>query len=224
MCFSATACLATGAILVPTGIYTLVKAYRGNRSYLVLAAFPLIFGLQQIIEGGVWLGLEHKVEINIEIAAIVYLFIAYNVWPFLVPLAVFLVEKNTSQKLLFKVFSLIGLLFGTSLFVPLLIYPEWLSVTIAEDSILYQSLLIYDGIVSKTIVSIVYAIIVAIPLLFTTVKSLRFFGILVFMSVTISATFFAYAFISIWCFFAAILAAYIVYVVHIESQNKNFSN
>ena len=220
MCFSATACFTTGAILVPTGIYTLVKAYQGDKRYLALAAFPLLFGLQQIIEGWLWLAFEQRVNLSIEITAIGYLLFAYFLWPFFVPLAALLVEKNASRKVLFKIFSLIGFLFGASLYVPLLINPEWLSVMMAKGSILYQPVLIYDGIVSRTAVRVFYAIIIAVPLLFSTVTSLRFFGILIFVSVAISAVFFAYAFVSIWCFFAAILSAYIVYIIHSETSTK----
>ena len=43
MCFSATACFTAGTILLPTGIYSLGKAYQCNKRYLALAAFPLLF-------------------------------------------------------------------------------------------------------------------------------------------------------------------------------------
>ena len=218
MCFSATACFAAGAILVPTGLYTLRKAYKYDKRYLALAAFPLVFGLQQIIEGGLWLAHDQRVDLSVDLMAIGYLFFAYFLRPFFVPLAALLVEKNTKRRTIFIIFSLIGFLFGASLYVPLLINPEWLSVTMAKSSILYQPVLIYDGIVSRTAVRVFYAIIVAVPLLFSTVTSLRFFGILIFVSVAISAVFFAYAFVSIWCFFAAILSAYIVYIIHDETS------
>ena len=115
-------------------------------------------------------------------------------------------------------FSFTGFLYGASLYVPLLVYPDWLSVTIIKDSILYQPVLIYDGILSRTAVRVFYAFIVAVPLLFSTVSTLRLFGILIFVSVAVSAVFFAYAFVSIWCFFAAILSAYVVYIVHRETS------
>ena len=218
MCFSATASFAVGAILIPTGVYCLVKAYQGNKYYLALAAFPLLFGIQQVIEGGLWLALEQRADLDIEITATGYLFFAYFLWPFIVPLAALLVEPNARRKSLFMLFGFTGFLYGASLYVPLLLYPEWLSVTIIKDSILYQPVLIYDQIVSRTTVRVFYAFIVAVPLLFSTVSTLRMFGILIFVSVAVSAVFFAYAFVSIWCFFAAILSAYIVYIVHRETS------
>ena len=218
MCFCATASFSAGAILIPAGIYSLTKAYQGNRHYLALAAFPLLFGVQQVIEGGLWLALEQRADLNIEMTATGYLFFAYFLWPFFVPLAALLVEKNTWRKSLFMLFSFTGFVYGASLYLPLLLYPEWLSVTIIKDSILYQPVLIYDEIVSRTVVRVFYAFIVAVPLLFSTVSTLRLFGILIFVSVAASAVFFAYVFLSIWCFFAAILSAYIVYIVHREAS------
>jgi len=49
------------------------------------------------------------------------------------------VEKNTVRRSIFKIFSITGFLFGTSLYVPLLIYPEWVSVVTEKGSILYRA-------------------------------------------------------------------------------------
>ncbi|EAR22979.1 hypothetical protein NB231_14203 [Nitrococcus mobilis Nb-231] len=152
-------------------------------------------------------------------AAMGFLFFAYFLWPFFVPLAALLVETKTSRRTLFKGFTIIGFLFGASLYIPLLINQDWLSVTTVKGSILYESTLIYDGIIPRTTLRIVYAVIVAVPLLFSTVNSLRIFGALIFISVTISAALFAYAFVSIWCFFAAILSAFVVYIIHHEAKH-----
>lgn len=46
MCFSATASFASAAILIPAGIYSVNRALHGDKRYLVLAAFPLLFGIQ----------------------------------------------------------------------------------------------------------------------------------------------------------------------------------
>ncbi len=219
MCFSATACFTAAAILLPIGIYSLGKAYQANKNYLALAALPFLFGLQQIIGGGLWLAFEQSADINIEMTAKGFLFFAYFLWPFFVPLAALLVETNATRRTLFKIFSFTGFLLGASLYVPLLLYPEWLSVMTFKGSILYHPVSIYDEILPGTVERVFYAIIIAVPLLFSTVATLRFFGVLIFVSVAISALFFAYAFVSIWCFFAAILSAYIVYIIHRETSS-----
>ena len=108
---------------------------------------------------------------------------------------------------------IIGGLFGASLYLPLLLYADWISVKIIQGSIFYQTVLVYDSFLPRTAVRIFYAVIVAVPLLLTTVHALRTFGLLILASVIGSAAFFAYAFESIWCFIAAVLSFYIVHVV-----------
>lgn len=220
MCFSASACFGAGAVLVPTGLYSLTRAYKTNRRFLAFAAFPLLFGLQQIIEGSLWVALDNQSVTAIHIAATAFLFFAYFLWPFFVPLAALLVETCALRQRIFLVFSVVGFVFGASLYVPLLFYPDWLSVTTVKGSILYRPTLVYDELVSRTAVRVFYAFIVAIPLLFSSIKTVRYFGVLIFLSVALSVVYFRYAFVSVWCFFAAILSVYIVYVIHREARAK----
>ena len=53
MCFSAAASLAAGGTLSVVGGLTLAKVK--NKSELPFASIPLLFGIQQAIEGAVWL-------------------------------------------------------------------------------------------------------------------------------------------------------------------------
>ncbi|MEZ5537851.1 MAG: DUF6629 family protein [Thiolinea sp.] len=150
--------------------------------------------------------------------AIGFLFFAYFLWPFFVPLAALLVEQNSGRKKLFLFFSILGFLFGASLFVPLLVYPDWLSVELMKGSIFYQPALLYDGVLSRSVIRVAYAIIVAVPLLFSSVKSVKIFGIMIVVSVIGTVALFNYAFVSVWCFFAALLSIYNVYIIRSESN------
>ena len=58
MCFSATASFSAAAILVPAGIYCFKKSTSLEKPYWLIALLPLIFGIQQLFEGFVWLALE----------------------------------------------------------------------------------------------------------------------------------------------------------------------
>ncbi len=218
MCFSATACFSAGTVLVPAGLYCLTRAYKGDKRFLAFAAFPLLFGLQQIIEGILWIALENQSDFGVQAAGTAYLLFAYFLWPFFVPLSALLVETSTLRKNVFLIFSGVGFVFGASLYMPLLFTPDWLSVTTVKDSILYSPTLVYDEMVSRTTVRVFYACIVAVPLLFSSIKTVRHFGILIFLSVVLSAIYFRYAFVSVWCFFAAILSAYVIYLIHRETQ------
>ena len=57
MCFSATASFTAGALLIALGSVTVsLAAAPRERPF---AAIPLLFGLQQLIEGGIWLSLQN---------------------------------------------------------------------------------------------------------------------------------------------------------------------
>lgn len=213
MCFSAPVSFAVSAVLIPIGVLTVNFALQNDRRFLALAAFPLLFGIQQAFEGWLWLALGSGTGADLRAAALGFLFFAYLLWPFLVPLAADRVESKPERRRIFRGFALVGLLFGLSLYVPLLLRSDWLVISISAQSILYEPVLIYDGYVSRTAVRVFYALIVATPLLFSTVASLRLFGVLILASVAISALFFLYAFVSIWCFFAALLSIYIIDVL-----------
>ena len=213
MCFSATASFVTAGLLVPAGAYATTVALRHDRRYLPLASFPLLFGVQQFVEGGLWLALGGSTTIAVETAALGFLAFAYCLWPFYVPLAARSVETRADRRRLFTVLAVLGFALGVSLYLPLLLHREWISVSLAKGSILYGPVLIYDGIVPRSVIRALYALIVSVPLLFSSVDSVRLFGMLILFSVVGSAIAYAYAFVSIWCFFAALLSLVVIAIV-----------
>lgn len=106
-----------------------------------------------------------------------------------------------------------GAAYGLSLFAPLLVNPDWLTVDLARGSILYDTRLIYDGAVSKTVLRVTYAGVICLPLLASTAPGVRFFGVLVTLSVLAAFLFATYAFTSIWCYFAAVVSAWIAFMM-----------
>jgi hypothetical protein len=62
MCFSATASFALSAFLLPIGAYCVKKTVEADKRYLILAAVPVGFGIQQAFEGGLWLAIEGSIE------------------------------------------------------------------------------------------------------------------------------------------------------------------
>jgi len=213
MCFSATASFVSGGLLVPAGLHTLALAHRRDRRYLPLAAFPLLFGVQQLIEGGLWLSLAGPTWFGTTAAAQGFLAFAYFLWPALVPFAARSIEERAGRRRMFAALAVDGLLFGASLYLPLLLKPEWISVAVSGGSILYRPVLIYDGHLPREAVRLIYAVIVSVPLVFSSAVSVRVFGAMIVLSVIGSAIVFAYAFVSVWCYFAAILSLAVVVIV-----------
>ncbi|WP_296701043.1 DUF6629 family protein [Thiocapsa sp. UBA6158] len=214
MCFNATSSFLAAAVLIPAGLYTLHAARHVNSHYRLLAAFPLLFGVQQALEGVLWL--EILPDAAGEIgglafgSALGFLFFAYFLWPGLVPLAAWRVEPPGLRRRVFAAAAIMGGLLGGSLFLPLIINPDWLQVFIIRGSILYHPQLIYDPWMDREVVRAIYALIVAVPLIGSSDRMVRDFGVLILGSVIVSTLAFGYAFVSIWCFFAALLSAYLV--------------
>jgi hypothetical protein len=57
MCFSATASFGAAVVLGTIGIVAMSKA--GTKPQRLLAAIPLIFAVQQVTEGLIWLSVDH---------------------------------------------------------------------------------------------------------------------------------------------------------------------
>jgi hypothetical protein len=209
MCFSATASFVAGGVLIPIGGIALMRAWRTDRRYLSLAAFPTLFGAQQIVEGYLWRSIDDPGVAVSHTAAMAFLLFAYLLWLVLTPLAVFFLEERTWLRHVFLGVTVFGGAYGLSLFVPLLVNPDWLSIELARNSILYNTQLIYDDVVSKTVLRVTYAAVICLPLLASTAPGVRTFGVLVTVSVLLAFLFAAYAFTSIWCYLAAVVSAYI---------------
>lgn len=217
MCFNATASLMAATVLIPAGVYTLDVVQHGDRRFLILAAFPLLFGIQQAFEGLLWLSLGDPLigllgappgSLGLS-AALAFLFFAYALWPALVPIAAWCIEAQRIRRRAFAAASLAGAALGLALYLPLLYNEGWLTIRLINGSILYDPRLIFDPFVSREVIRGIYALIVTVPLVTSSERLVRRFGILVIGSVLISASVFDYAFVSIWCFFAALLSAWL---------------
>ena len=213
MCFSAPASFAAAAFLAPIGVYTLKTALRHDPRYLGFAAFPLLFGVQQLVEGGLWLGIARQDPVQSHALALGFLFFAYFLWPAFVPFSSFLVERGGWRRRAFLALTVCGCLLGLSLFVPLLVHPDWLPVRVVRHSIDYSARLIWDGVAPDVLLRVVYAGIVCGPLLLSSARPVRVFGALIALSVIVGLLFAQYAFTSIWCFMAAILSGHILIVM-----------
>lgn len=94
MCFSATASFTAGTILVTAGVLTL--RHVKSKSTLPFAFIPLLFGIQQIIEGIIWISFGSPVLHNV----VTYLFVMFShvLWPVFVPTTIWLMEKDPERK------------------------------------------------------------------------------------------------------------------------------
>jgi hypothetical protein len=210
MCFSAEASFVAGATLLPLGIYGTVQALRHDKRYVLFALMPIIFGLQQLIEGMVWLHWHEHDSSGLYRAALQYTFVAFFFWPMYSPLSIYFIEPDKTRKRIIGYVCCLGFLLGAVIYLPLLLGINKMHVQVIHESVTYD-------IITSTAVSYVYTLlyIIAIlfPMLYCSRREIKIFGVLSFVSVICAGLVFFYAFTSIWCFFAAILSVYTIYCV-----------
>ena len=90
MCFSATASFSAGAALLGLGALTLKSA--GRPRELAFAAIPLLFAIQQLSEGVIWLTFRYGAPQLHTVMTYVYSLFSHVLWPVFVPLGVTLVS------------------------------------------------------------------------------------------------------------------------------------
>jgi hypothetical protein len=212
VCFSAEASFTVGAALLPAGLYCMWAAAVKKPSYLPLAAVPIFFGVQQIGEGFVWQAIHEGDPAQIRTASLVFLFFALAFWPFWFPFLTTWMEPQPKRKVLFALLSVAATGWFWMLFYPIVMGPESLLTTQVAPGhhsvqYLYGDLAIYRY-VPRTPLRVLYFLSVALPPVLGSDNWGRIPGLVLGGSALVAVAFFDYAFVSVWCFFAAVLAIY----------------
>lgn len=213
MCFSATASFALGGALIPTGAYALSKARRSENNWMPFAVYPMAFGIQQVFEGFVWLGLTTENTAMTELAARGFMFFSHFFWLFWVPLSVWLIEDDRIRSRMMAVLCGLGTLLGLAIYLPVLVFPESLTVSIVSLSIDYDVALNMKTEFNVGAIRLAYGAIIIGALILSSDRRIQIFGGLVAASLVVTSLFYDYALISVWCFFAAVLSGYLVLVI-----------
>lgn len=214
MCFSATASFTSAAVIGAIGLLTLSKVR--NRKMLPFAVIPLVFALQQSIEGIIWLT-HHRPDLAyIQIACIYsFLAIANIFWPFWCPYSVYIPEKNTKRKKAILFTWTIGCMVSLTSIYSLIAYGA--ETKISCDHIAYQAISNFFNqtdpyFIPKICALAGYSIATIVPFFLSSVPRMWFFGLAVGIGWVIAQIFYAYSFGSIWCFFAAI-SSILIYII-----------
>lgn len=217
MCFSAPVSFAATALLLPAGFCGLRLASQNNPRYLPLAAIPVAFGMQQACEGLVWLGLERNSSTQVRLGAFGFLAFAYWFWLFWAPWSVAITEANPTVRRVGWSLGVFGFGYGALLYLPLVFQPGWLAVQVVHHSIEYDTRLIFDPWFSQAVDRLVYALIILIPFALASNPALKGFGATISLSAIASHWLLHQVFVSVWCFFAAILSLLIVWICQSSS-------
>jgi hypothetical protein len=206
MCFSATASFSAAAVIGSVGVVTLRSAAaRPDHRILALAAFPMLFALQQVVEGLLWLDLAAP-EPGALRGLLVHAFQGYAevFWPVFAPLAALLIERERGRRILISICLVIGLALSAYLLVAMIGHPYQASV--GDGHIVYRNDFQYPKGIEAP-----YVVATTLSLLLCSAKEVRRLALVILIGFAVAYVSFHHAYISVWCFFAAI-ASVMVYL------------
>ncbi|MGH8499362.1 MAG: DUF6629 family protein [Methylococcales bacterium] len=198
MCFSAEASFLSSGILTIGGIATL-KQIR-NPEQRVFAFFPLIFALHQFIEGCLWLTRSTDAPPGlVEFLSQAFPFIAYVVWPALVPHAIDRFEDVPGRKKLLLICRSVGA--GLSIFYLYYIAKGPVTAVFVNQSIQYEFYFSF-WILSQWL----YGFSIIGATLVSSHKIVNLFGIGLILAYNIAKQFYLASYPSVFCHLAAWLS------------------
>jgi hypothetical protein len=207
MCFSATVSFTAGTLLLGVGVVTMKSARR--RRELPYAAIPMLFAIQQLTEGVVWLTFRYEAPQLNAVVTHVYSFFSHVLWPAYVPVAVWLIEPAGWRRKVLLALMAAGAIVGAYLL-------YWLVASPVVSRPMGQHIVYLSPHFFLAAVITLYLLSTTISMLFSTHAYVRAFGVLALAAFAAAYAFYATWFISVWCFFAAVLSG-VVYL-HFRAQ------
>lgn len=202
MCFSATASFVAGAALSATGVATLRMATR--KAELPLAAIPLLFGIQQIVEGLIWLSFRDGSSLPAATLTFIYSLFSHVLWPVFVPFAVGVLEDVPRRRKALAACQVAGAAVGLYLLYVIVTFP--VTAQIVGQHIVYETPHFYIVAVMA-----LYLTATCVSSLLSSRSIIRTFGVLSLVTFLSAYAIHAATLVSMWCFFAAVLSFIIYY-------------
>jgi hypothetical protein len=209
VCFSATASFAAGTGLAAAGVYSIGKA-RNLREW-PYAAIPLLFGVQQLIEGVIWITFRSDAPVLNPAMTFAYSLFSHVLWPVYIPFAALAMEPAGLRRQWMLGLATAGGAAGLFLLFNMFRFPiqsRELGGHIEYVSPHFFAAFVMAGYLAGTCLS---------PLL----SSYRY--VVLFGAAALASFLFSYAaytrwFISVWCFFAAALS--VIVLAHMLGPKK----
>lgn len=202
MCFSAEISFIVGGTLLATGTATIRKV--AHRKDLPLAMIPIIFAIQQLIEGMIWLSLTDDTPQSPHWLSNTYGIFVGAIWPLFAPFAIYCTETNRLRRKIIATIGLPGIALAAYTIVGIIDQP--VTAEIVHHSIHYE-----HDVKGHQIVIVLYLLATCVPFIFTSYKHLYITGFIITGGFFVAYFTFHQTFASVWCFFAAIASSLIYF-------------
>jgi hypothetical protein len=216
MCFSAGASFGAGAILLAVGAASVKKAQGPSQSFFAL--IPLLFAVQQVAEGFLWLALAGGEYAGMQAGTtFTFLFFAQVLWPVWVPYAVLKLESGRRRRPPLRLFLACGIAVSIYLAWCLVYYP--VSAGIVGMHISYEQN--YPAFPGRP-GGILYMIATVVPSFFSSLRRMWILGTAILVSYIVTAIYYPAYVVSVWCFFASVISITVYAILPgVEKKSDN---
>ena len=170
---------------------------------LIVGALPLLFGIHQLVEGFVWLGLRGEVSPGLGNAAKeAYIVYAHAVLPAIVPIGFMLLEPERRRSRVMMGMAGVGVLLGVYLLWQVTAYP----VGAHEEA---RCIDYTTHTPNDALIGLLYVAVTCGPALISSRRYLRWFGLISLVGVIVTAVVRVDELTSLWCVYVAIVSVLI---------------
>ena len=215
MCFSATASFIAGASLCVLGMATLKITTK--RSEWPFAMIPLLFGVQQLTEGLLWMTFRQDMPLVRQATTYLYSGFSYLLWAMYVPFATGSLETVLWRKRVIYAFQAIGV--SLSLYMLYFITTHSVIAEVVGRHIVYDSPDFH-----KLPMMALYLVATCGTCFFSSHAFIKLFGLLALISFFAAYLVSALALFSIWCFMVAILSLVIYFHFRFDHPSNKQGN
>lgn len=214
MCFSASASFIAGAALMVIGVASVSQVRKP--AHLVFASMPILFSIQQLCEGFVWLSLLDPdfVEWHL-VSKYTFLIFAQVIWPFWIPLSFLSIERLPERRKILRYFLFAGIAVSI-----MLSFRLFFSSAIAQVDGCHISYQIGTSKTLLIVTSILYIAAIVVAPFFSSWKSSLALATANVVSLVVTQTFYEVYLVSVWCFFAAVQSVLVFFIMREIKRGK----
>jgi hypothetical protein len=211
MCFSPEADFTAGVVIAGVGVETLRRVSAPRE--LIVGALPLLFGIHQLVEGFVWLGLRGQVSSGLgDAAKEAYIVYAHAVLPVIVPFGFMLIEPDRRRSRWMWPLACLGVVLGGYLLWQITAYP----VGAQEEA---RCIDYTTHTPNDVLIGALYVVATCGPALLSSRRHLRWFGLVCLIGVIATALVRADELTSLWCLYVALVS--VLVLEHFRLQRAN---
>lgn len=214
MCFSAEASFIVSGTLSIIGVSAIQQVKL--KKDIFVAAIPLVFALQQLTEGLLWVALQNPdsglAQTAHWLAGLYGIFIGV-IWPVYAPFAIYREETDHQSKRVIASMLLAGI--GLAAYTIIGMIHEPIVASIINHSIHYA-----HKVEGQQFVLAMYLFATCAPFILSSRKLLNLTGTIITLGFFVAFFVYQQTFASVWCFFAAIASGLIYFYVKSQKATK----